>query len=98
MQEYTTDSGSSTDNPQTILKGELLDLAAREALRMRAFGETVIFGQHKPFDGNYQLASEALSDMIDAGLVGVYRDEDGIFVGPSDPNHIEAQQEVSHGL
>jgi hypothetical protein len=81
----------------TILKQELLQLANREQLRLRAFGETVIYGLHKPFDGNRDLALRALSRMLDDGLVAVYRDEDGLFVGPSNPALIESE-EVDHGL
>ena len=89
----------------TILKGELLEIAAREKLRLRAFGETVIFGHHKPFDGDSQLALAALSAMIDGGQIGVYRDEDGLFVGPTDPDLIDTMTdatadlgEVAHGV
>jgi hypothetical protein len=81
----------------TILKRELLELASQERLRMRAFGETVIFGHHRPFDGDSERATGALSDLLDHGLVTVYRDEDGLFVGPSNPALIEAE-DVGHGV
>lgn len=81
----------------TIRKRDLLALAERESLRLRAFGETAIFGQHEPFNGDYASAAQALSRLIDDGHVGVYCDEDGIFVGPSNPALIDAQ-EASHGL
>lgn len=86
------------DGPDTILKSDLLEMAAQEALRMRAFGETVIYGHHKPFTPeNRAAAVEVLSQMIDDGLIGVYQDEEGLFVGPINPALIEPQ-EVSHGL
>ena len=81
----------------TIRKQELLDLAEGESLRLRAFGETAIFGQHEPFNGDYAGAARALSRLIDDGHVGVYRDEDGLFVGPSNPALIDAR-EASHGI
>ena len=92
-------SGNSQDVKQasTIRKQDLLDLAAGESLRLRAFGETAIFGQHEPFNGDYACAVQALSRLIDDGHVGVYRDEYGIFVGPSNPALIDAR-EASNGL
>jgi hypothetical protein len=81
----------------TILKREILELASQERLRMRAFGETAIYGRHKPFDGDSSRAINALSRLLDDGLVTIYRDEDGLFVGPSNPNLIDGE-EVCDGL
>lgn len=81
----------------TVLKSDILDLAKQDKLRLRAFGETVVYGHHRPFDGNLRQAVRALSRMIDRGLVCVYRDESGLFVGPADPALIDSD-EVRHGI
>lgn len=69
--------------------GQLQVFARQGKLRIRAFGEDNFFGLDRIFGGNLDLAAKALPGMFDSGMLALYRDVDGLFLGPINPKLIE---------
>lgn len=67
----------------------LQELARRGKLRARAFGEHHLFGVHMPFRGDLERAAASLPGMFETGTVALYRDDNGLFVGPSNSRLID---------
>lgn len=76
------DDRSSVDE---ITLDQLADLALRGRLRLRAFGEVSFYGFGPPFHGNLVAAAQDVKRLALTGAIAFYRDEDGIFIGPSNP-------------
>lgn len=72
--------GQDTQSEITI--DDLQDIARRGKLRMRAFGQVTFFGTENCYGGSLSRAAEDLPRILNCGLVAVYRDCDGIFIGP----------------
>lgn len=81
--------------PDEITVTEVVEMARAQRLRLRAFGETVIFGQQLAFGGDPEHALATLSDCLTHGIFRVYRDREGIFVGPADPAYVDGG---AHGV
>ena len=64
-------------------------LALRGALRMRAFGEEHAFAIGVPHFGGLHEAVQMLPRLLLNGFLAVYRDEKGLFVGPTNPRLID---------
>jgi len=71
------------DASKTMTIGELQDLARRGKLRMRAFGSVTFFGTEAFYGGSLDKAADDLPRLLNTGLVAVYFDGDGVFLGPS---------------
>lgn len=76
-----------TDKTITIEKLQILARAGD--LRVRAFGETNVFGAARPYSGNFEQAAADLPDMLGSGLAKLYEDDDGLFIGPVNPTFVE---------
>ena len=61
---------------------DVVALAAAGQLRARAFGETAIIGSDRLFNGDWSAAARFVSECLLHGHMVVYRDADGVFVGP----------------
>lgn len=85
-------------NDNEITVEELQKLARSGKLRVRAFGEQHLFGDEGSFfSANIDRAVEALPDMIGTGFLNVYQDEEGLFVGPSNPRLVETDPFAEEG-
>lgn len=62
--------------------GDLQNLARHGQLRMRAFGQVTFFGTENFYGGSLVRAADDLPRILNCGLVAVYFDRDGIFIGP----------------
>ena len=69
----------------TVTMGEILDRAGRGQLRFRAFGEIRYWGQGMVFQTADCNPVQLLEDLINEGMIRVYSDENGLFVGPHNP-------------
>lgn len=75
---------------ETITVEEVKDLARRGKLRWRAFGEEYFYGVGHPFHGDLARAALELDRILSCGLVAVYSDKNGIFLGPRNPSFVAA--------
>lgn len=75
------------DDDQVTL-GEVLDLASMGVLRVRAFGECRFWGEGLVWGEINWDPVDMLEQVIDEGLMRVYSDENGLFVGPSNPARV----------
>ncbi len=77
-----------TDDHQISMEN-LQRLVSLGKVRLRAFGETAVFGLARPFEGNFEEASRALPQLLSENSMRVYCDDEGLFVGPSNPALVE---------
>lgn len=70
---------------ETITVDEMKTLARRGKLRFRAFGEEHFYGVGHPFYGDLARAANELDRVLACGMVAVYSDANGIFLGPLNP-------------
>lgn len=85
---------------ETITVDEIKDLARRGKLRFRAFGEEHFYGVGHPFHGDLARAANDLDRILTCGMVAVYSDANGIFLGPINPFFVANQFDaspLSHG-
>lgn len=68
---------------------QIQDLARAGKLRMRAFGEDTFYGIGRPFSGNLERAADGIPHAFSTGMVALYYDADGIFIGPSNPKLVD---------
>jgi hypothetical protein len=64
-------------------------MAERGWLRIKAYGRTQTYGDDAPFFGNRRRAARALIKSIREGFLALYEDEQGVFVGPVSPFHVD---------
>lgn len=75
---------------ETIHVDEIVELARSGQLRVRAFGETVTWGDGRAWAG--LCTHDTLVGLVDAlraGAMRAYTDRDGIFVGPPNPAYVD---------
>lgn len=68
---------------------QLQDLARKGKLRTRVFGEETFFGIGFPFRGDLDRAASALPHAFSSGMMALYYDANGLFIGPSNPALVE---------
>lgn len=68
---------------------QLQDLARCGKMRMRIFGEESFYGIGLPFSGNLDRAADGLPHAFNTGMVALYYDANGLFIGPSNPALID---------
>lgn len=89
-------AGLSMEDRGKLITGELGDasnitlpqlqnLARKGKLRTRIFGEEAFFGVGHPFRGDLDRAAASLPHAFEAGMVALYYDANGLFIGPSNP-------------
>lgn len=75
---------------ETIPLDDIVELARAGRLRVRAFGETVMWGNGRVWAGrNMEDTLDALAAALVDGVLRIYTDRDGVFVGPPDPFYVE---------
>lgn len=82
---------------ETITMDRLQDLARAGELRIRAFGETHVFGATRPYGGNLAQAAADLPDVLSSGLARLYEDEKGLFIGPNNPRYVASDLPAEGG-
>ena len=76
-----------------ITMAQLQVFARRGNLRIRAFGENHFYGFDRIFGGNLDLAAAALPEMFGTGMLALYRDLHGLFLGPVNSKLIDTYAE-----
>ena len=66
----------------------LQEIARSGRLRIRAFGDERFFGIETTSGLDLETAAERLPEMMASGIAAVYRDSDGYFIGPKNPDCI----------
>jgi hypothetical protein len=82
---------------ETITVDDVAELAVAGNLRYRAFGESGIFGDTLPYNGDYERAARDVSVMLSLGYLTAYIDEHGIFIGPNAIGLVERDPFVDGG-
>ena len=73
----------------TITRDDVVDAIEAGRVRYRIFGEQGVWGQHTPFNGDFERAADAFLKAEARGLFRLYQDSDGLFVGPASPSLVE---------
>jgi hypothetical protein len=77
------------EQEETITVDGVLDLIRMGRMRVRAFGETSILGADAIYNGDYVRAAQSARRALETGAFRVYRDKEGIFIGPRVPSLVE---------
>jgi hypothetical protein len=88
-------SSRQLDDSQSMEIEHLQQLARDGQLRWRAFGEERIYGSDRRFGGNLKVAAASLPSVIETGMVRVYKDALGFFIGPINPRYIAECMDLS---
>ena len=76
------------DDSSNVTMGQVLDMASYGRLRVRAFGETRIWGEGLVWGEIKKDPTDMLEQVLSNGLMRVYSDDDGLFVGPANPARV----------
>lgn len=76
------------NHDQQFTLAEIKELARRGKLRFRAFGEEDFYGVGHPFYGDLARAADELDRIMQTGMVALYYDQNGLFLGPSNPKFV----------